>query len=65
MFNKCGKKCFLGQNKSFSICGKNTFKINKKGVYAAYNRSREYTTIKGSRKYKNLCKKAYKILNKI
>lgn len=64
MFNKCGQKCFLGPNKSFPICSKNTCKINKKGVYAAYIRSREYTTIKGSSKYKNISKKAYKLLNK-
>ena len=62
MLNKCGKKCFLGPNKSFPICTKNTCKVNKKGVYAAYIRSREYSTIKGSKKYKNISKKASKIL---
>ena len=30
MLKRCGKKCFLGPNKSFPICSKNTCKINKK-----------------------------------
>ena len=64
MLNKCGKKCFLGPNKSFPICKKKSCKINKKGVYAAYIRSREYTTIKGSQKYRTISKKAYKLLHK-
>jgi len=64
MMQRCGKKCFLGPNKSFPICTKNTCKINKKGVYAAYIRAREYTTIKGTKKYKQIANKALKILNK-
>ena len=64
MLKKCGKKCFLGSKKSFPICTKNTCKVNKKGVYAAYIRSREYTTIKGTKKYKQITNKALKILNK-
>lgn len=63
MMKRCGKKCFLGPNKSFPICKKNTCKISKKGIYAAYVRAREYTTIKGSRKYKNISKKAYRMLH--
>ena len=62
MMKRCGKKCFLGPNKSFPICKKNTCKISKKGVYAAYIRAREYSTIKGSRKYRNISKKAYRML---
>ena len=27
MYKRCGKKCFLGPNKSFPICSKNTCKI--------------------------------------
>jgi hypothetical protein len=50
MYKKCGKKCFLGSKKSFPICIKNTCKISKKGVYAAYVRSREYRK-RGSRYY--------------
>ena len=64
MMNKCGKKCFLGPNKTFPICTKNTCKINKKGVYAAYVRAREYMKIKGTRKYKNIAKNAYRMLYK-
>ena len=62
MKKKCGKKCFLGPNKSFPICNKGTCKINKKGVYAAYIRAREYSTIKGTRKYRKVANKAKKLL---
>ena len=60
MLKKCGKKCFLGPNKSFPICTKNTCKINKKGVLAAYVRAREFMTIKPkTRKYRKIAKKAH------
>lgn len=62
MLRKCGKKCFLGPNKSFPICAKNTCKINKKGVQAAYIRAREYMTIKGSRKYRQIASRAKRML---
>ena len=62
MLHKCGKKCFLGPNKTFPICSKNTCKINKKGVYAAYIRAREYSTIKGTQKYRKIANKANKLL---
>ena len=62
MMKKCGKKCFLGPNKTFPICAKNTCKINKKGIHAAYNRAREYVTIKGTQKYRNIANKAYNML---
>jgi hypothetical protein len=63
MLRKCGKKCFLGSNKSFPICTKNTCKINKKGVRSAYMRAKEYITIKkGTRKYRNIAKKAKNML---
>ena len=62
MMKKCGKKCFLGQNKTFPICTKNSCKINKKGIKAAYIRAREYMSIKGSKKYKNIANKAYRML---
>jgi hypothetical protein len=58
MLRKCGKKCFLGPKKSFPICKKNTCKISKKGVYAAYIRARQYHR-------SNISKKAKKILKKI
>ena len=63
MLRKCGKKCFLGPNKSFPICKKNTCKITSKGVYSAYIRARQYRT--RGRKYKNISKKANKILIKM
>ena len=56
MLKKCGKKCFLGSKKSFPICTKNTCKINKKGVYAAYIRSRQYS--RKNKKYKLISRKA-------
>lgn len=64
MLKQCGQKCFLGPNKSFPICSKNTCKINKKGLHAAYTRAREYTTIRGTNKYRRIAKKAYKMLYK-
>jgi hypothetical protein len=69
MLKKCGKKCFLGSKKSFPICSKNTCKINRKGIHAAYVRAREYESIIGTRnkrqnKYKAIARKAYKMLYK-
>lgn len=43
MEKNCGKKCFLGSKKSFPICYKNTCKISRAGVHAAYVRAREMT----------------------
>jgi len=60
MMKKCGKKCFLGPNKSFPICKKNTCKVSSKGVYAAYVRSRQYRN--KSKKYRNISKKAERML---
>jgi hypothetical protein len=65
MIKKCGKKCFLGPNKTFPICTKNTCKVNKKGVYAALIRAKEWTTIRGTRKFKNIASKAKQILKKM
>ena len=62
MLKRCGKKCFLGKGISFPICIKNTCKISKKGVYAAYIRSRQY---RKSKKNRNVTKKARKLLNKM
>lgn len=64
MMQKCGKKCFLGPKKTFPICTRNTCKINKKGLYAAYIRAREYITIKGnsSSKYRRISAKARKLI---
>ena len=62
MMNKCGKKCFLGPNKTFPICSKNTCKRNKKGIYAAYVRAREYMSISKKNKYAKIANKAHKML---
>jgi hypothetical protein len=64
MLKKCGKKCFLGSKKSFPICTKNTCTINKKGLYSAYMRAKEYLTIKGTRKYRDIANKAYSMIHK-
>ena len=64
MLDKCGKKCFLGPNKSFPICIKNTCKKSRKGVYSAYIRAKEMITRKGSKKYKKIANKAYRMLKK-
>lgn len=56
MLKKCGKKCFLGPNKSYPICAKHTCQINRKGVQAAFNRSRQFHR-------KTISRKAKKILN--
>lgn len=58
MLKRCGKKCFLGPGKSYPICTKNTCKINSKGVYSAFIRSRQLHR-------KNISRKAKKILIKM
>ena len=76
MMRKCGKKCFLGPKKSFPICKKNTCKVSKKGVYAAYIRARQWTkkaksglrryVPKYSQKtYKKIAKKSKRLLSKL
>ena len=57
MLKRCGKKCFLGPNKSYPICKKNTCKVSKKGVYAAYVRARQYHRNKISKKAKRMLRK--------
>jgi hypothetical protein len=66
MLKKCGKKCFLGTKKSFPICTKNTCKINRKGIHAAYVRAREFSGTRSNRqnKYKTIARKAHKMLYK-
>lgn len=63
MLRKCGKKCFLGPKKSFPICKKNTCKVSSKGVYSAYIRARQYSS--KNRKYRNISRKANKMLIKM
>ena len=55
MLKQCGKRCFLGPNKSFPICTRKTCTINRKGVHAAYGRARQW-------KYTTVAKKAKKLL---
>lgn len=64
MLKKCGKKCFLGPNKTFPICKKNTCKVSRKGVYAAYVRAQEYKSIKGTQKYSKIADKASRMLHR-
>ena len=60
MLKNCGKKCFLGSNKTFPICKKGTCRVSKKGLYAAYIRSRQYRS-NGS-KYAKISQKARRML---
>ena len=62
MMRKCGKKCFLGPKKTFPICSKNTCKINKRGIKAAYMRARQYSRIKGTKKYHRIASNAKRLL---
>jgi hypothetical protein len=62
MMKRCGRRCFLGPNKSFPICRRNTCKKDRRGIYAAYIRARQYEIIKGSPKYKNISAKARRLL---
>ena len=63
MLKRCGRKCFLGPNKSFPICKKNTCKISSKGVYSAYIRARQYR-MRGQ-KYRTVSKKAVRMLKRM
>ena len=55
MLKKCGQKCFLGTKKRFPICKKNTCRISRKGLHAAYTRARQY-------KHNDIASKAYHML---
>ncbi len=63
MLSRCGKKCFLGPNKSFPICSRNTCKINPRSVYSAYFRARQYS--KKGRLYNTISRKANNMLVKM
>ena len=59
MYKKCGKKCFLGtktkgdkKHPNFPICAKNTCKVNKKGLWAAYLRAKQWGKSRKSYKSK-------------
>jgi len=62
MLKRCGKKCFLGPNKSFPICKRGTCKRSRKGVYSAFIRAREYSAIKNTKKYRSIAKTAKNLL---
>jgi hypothetical protein len=69
MYRKCGTKCFLGtrtpgdkQHPDFPICTKGTCKVNKKGLYAAYVRARQWR--KKNKSYNKIAQKAKKMLRK-
>ena len=74
MLKKCGKRCFLGPNKSFPICRKQTCKVSSKGVYAAYIRAKQWGKSKKTYKtskptlmrktYKSIVAKATRILRR-
>lgn len=57
MLKKCGKKCFLGKDKKYPICIKNTCKISPQGVYSAFIRSKQFHDYKVSKKANRLLKK--------
>lgn len=58
MKKRCGKKCFLGPDKSFPVCAKGTCRVSAKGAYAAYIRAREWG--KSARSYKGLARPSMK-----
>ena len=58
MKKRCGKKCFLGPDKSFPVCAKGTCRVSPKGAYAAYIRAREWG--KSARSYKGLARPSMK-----
>jgi hypothetical protein len=64
MMKRCGNKCFLGPNKSFPICTRNTCKRNRKGIYAAFIRAEEYKTLRNKDKYRRISAKARRLLGK-
>jgi len=54
MLNRCGRKCFLGPEKSFPICKKNTCTVSDRGVRAAYIRARQYRHTRIANKAKRM-----------
>ena len=75
MLRKCGRKCFLGPRKSFPVCTKNTCRINRKGLWAAYIRARQWgkkqSSYRGATRpthrrsvYTKVARKAKRMLNK-
>ena len=65
MLRKCGRKCFLGPRKSFPICAKGTCKINKKGLYAAYIRARQWGKKRSSYKGRSRPRHAQRVYRRV
>ena len=65
MKRRCGKKCFLGPRKSFPVCAKGTCKVNSKGLYAAYIRSRQWGKKSSSYKGKSRPSMRQSVYNRI
>ena len=42
MRKSCGSTCFLGAKGRFPICKKRTCKVDKRGVYAAFIRAKQW-----------------------
>ena len=59
MLKDCGRKCFLGKGTSFPICTKGSCRINKKGLWAAYIRGRQYRA-----RHPGVAAKASKLLDR-
>jgi hypothetical protein len=55
MMRRCGKKCFLGPNKTFPICKKRTCKVDRRGVQAAFIRASQFH-------YRKIASRAKKLL---
>ncbi len=58
MMDKCGKKCFLGRDKTFPICAADSCRRNQKGVSAACIRARQMSSPR-SKKVKGRSKAYY------
>lgn len=54
----CGKKCFLGAKGRFPICKKRTCKVDKRGIYAAFIRAKQW-------KHSVIAKKALRSLRSL
>ena len=65
MKRRCGSKCFLGPKKSFPVCAKGTCKVNSKGLYAAYIRSRQWGKKSSSYKGKSRPSMRQSVYNRI
>jgi hypothetical protein len=82
MYRRCGSKCFLGKrtpgdklHPDFPICTKGTCRVNRKGLWAAYVRARQWGKKKSSyhgktrprlrrKTYKRIARKAKRMLSR-